>query len=113
MCRPCRWAALPLRNNALADGSAGARGTSSRAASRPRNFDRSKIKAVKKDERPFVGVQPQAGWMWIHDVRVCAARAAADPSGVDHNQGKTLVDVVRRPGLEPGTHGLKGRCSTN
>ena len=25
----------------------------------------------------------------------------------------TGVRVVRRPGLEPGTHGLKGRCSTN
>ena len=25
----------------------------------------------------------------------------------------TGMEVVRRPGLEPGTHGLKGRCSTN
>lgn len=25
----------------------------------------------------------------------------------------TGTGVVRRPGLEPGTHGLKGRCSTN
>ena len=24
-----------------------------------------------------------------------------------------LEGMVRRPGLEPGTHGLKGRCSTN
>ena len=63
MWRPCRWAALPLRNNALAEGSANVSGTMSMAASVAKSFDRSKFKAVRKDAQPFGGVHPElAGW---------------------------------------------------
>ena len=63
MWRPCRWAALPLRNNALAEGSANVSGTMSMAASAAKSFDRSKFKAVRKDAQPFGGVHPElAGW---------------------------------------------------
>ena len=33
----------------------------------------------------------------------------SDPAEESHS----LKDLVSRPGLEPGTHGLKGRCSTD
>lgn len=44
---------------------------------------------------------------------------AVSPAGGPISQGRAQIaagsywGVVRRPGLEPGTHGLKGRCSTN
>ena len=63
MWRPCRWAALPLRNNALAEGSANVSGTMSMAASAAKSFDQSKFKAVRKDARAFGGVHRElAGW---------------------------------------------------
>ena len=52
-----------------------------------------------KPLRPFRWIYPEAGFKNFR--RRLSAGCA---------QG---MRVVRRPGLEPGTHGLKGRCSTN
>ena len=73
MWRPCRWAALPLRNNALAEGSANVSGTMSMAASAAKSFDRSKFKTVGKDARAFGGVHRElAGWTLLLE---CLRRA--------------------------------------